>query len=408
MYKLKEIPSLFSQAGIFLVMRGSIKILVLCLLLTASCHKTPSNFELVSEIERERILEKASSYLDAKPITVTASFSERSAGGRHDYFSEGDYWWPNPEDPKGPYIRRDGRSNPDNFNDHRKALIRFCQISGALASAYLITEDKAYVQSLRPHLLAWFVDEETRMNPHLLYAQAISGKVTGRGIGIIDTVHLAEVAMAVEILADSEVASNSEIDAIKKWFKEYLQWLTSHQFGIDERDHGNNHSVCWTIQVAAFAALVDDTKTLDFCEDLYKNSLLPQQMDVDGSFPKELNRTKPYGYSLFNIDAMASVCQILSTEKENLFKYTTKEGKSLALGMQFIYPYIKDKDTWPYQKDVMYWEEWPVRQSSLLFAGMAFDNESYIKLWTSLNGDFQTAEIVRNMPVKHPLLWIER
>ena len=31
----------------------------------------------------------------------------------------------------------------------------------------------------------------------------------------------------------------------------------------------------------------------------------------DGSFPQELARTKPYGYSLFNLDAMAIIAQTL-------------------------------------------------------------------------------------------------
>jgi Alginate lyase len=50
--------------------------------------------------------------------------SRVSAGGLHDYFSEGDYWWPDPKNPDGPYIQRDGQSNPANFDDHRKAMRR--------------------------------------------------------------------------------------------------------------------------------------------------------------------------------------------------------------------------------------------------------------------------------------------
>jgi len=42
------------------------------------------------------------------------------------------------------------------------------------------------------------------MNPNLQYAQAIHGRFTGRGIGIIDTIHLVEVARALEVLAGSK------------------------------------------------------------------------------------------------------------------------------------------------------------------------------------------------------------
>ena len=82
----------------------------------------------IEKIDHDRILHAADQYLSQPPVTITASSSQRSKGGKHDYFSEGDYWWPDPKNPNGPYIRRDGFSNPQNFNDHREALIRLSLI----------------------------------------------------------------------------------------------------------------------------------------------------------------------------------------------------------------------------------------------------------------------------------------
>src|ERR1700759_4992337 len=78
----------------------------------------------VAAIDRNRILKAANAYLNEKPVTVTASHSPRSAGGLHDFYSEGDYWWPDPKNPDGPYMQRDGMTNPDNFVENRKALMR--------------------------------------------------------------------------------------------------------------------------------------------------------------------------------------------------------------------------------------------------------------------------------------------
>src|ERR1700742_2598623 len=75
-------------------------------------------------IERGRVLKAADKYLSEQPVTITASSSPRSAGGPHDFFSEGDYWWPDPANPNGPYIQKDGMTNPDNFVEHRRAMIR--------------------------------------------------------------------------------------------------------------------------------------------------------------------------------------------------------------------------------------------------------------------------------------------
>jgi len=371
----------------------------------AGCSNTKMAFNL-NAIEKNRVLNNAAIYLNEVPETVTASICYRSTGTNHDFYSEGDYWWPDEKNPNGPYIRKDGLTNPANFTTHREALIRFSQISGALASAYVLTNEKKYAEKVALHLKAWFVNQDTKMNPNLLYAQAVKGVATGRGIGIIDTVHLVEVTKAIHAIENSGLLSEVDLVTIKLWFTNYLNWMTTHEYGISERDNGNNHSVCWTMQVAAFADLINDTKTMDFCRNFYKNTLLPNQMDKDGSFPLELKRTKPYGYSLFNLDAMTSICQILSTKQDNLFAYTTKDGKNLELGLKFIIPYIENKSLWPYQQDVMYWDEWPVRQSSLLFGGLAFKNKKYIELWKSLKANVTTAEIIRNMPVRYPILWV--
>ena len=106
--------------------------------------------------ERTRVLKAANKYLGEAPVTVTAFASPRSAGDKHDFFSEGDYWWPDPANPRGPYIQRDGMTNPDNFVEHRRAMIRLSLIAPALAAAYKLTGKRAYAQHAARHLRAWF------------------------------------------------------------------------------------------------------------------------------------------------------------------------------------------------------------------------------------------------------------
>lgn len=169
----------------------------------------------------------------------------------------------------------------------------------------------------------------------------------------------------------------------------------------------NNHGTCWVMQVAAFAKFTGNQKLLDFCRDRYKNVLLPNQMAVDGSFPREIRRTKPYGYSIFNLDAMTMVCQILSTRENNLWNYQTADGKSIKKGIQFLHPFLADKSKWPYQKDVMYWEAWPVAQPALVFGAVAYDNREWFQTWKGLEHDPKVEEVIRNLPVRHPLIWMQ-
>jgi hypothetical protein len=352
-------------------------------------------------------LKEAAWALQQQPVTVTAASSPRSAGGKHDFFSEGDYWWPNPVSADSPYIQKDGMTNPDNFVAHRHAMIRLSKIVGALGSAYVIAPDEKYVRHALLHAKAWFVNAATMMNPNMLYAQAIKGRFTGRGIGIIDAIQLMEVVKGLQAMEKAKSMDAKALAAIKKWFEQFQQWLTTHQYGKDEMNAANNHGTCWVMQVAVFAKFTGNTQLQQFCIDRYKNVLLPNQMAADGSFPQELRRTKPYGYSIFNLDAMATICQVLSSGADNLWQFQTSDGRTIKKGIEFLYPYTADKTKWPHKQDVMYWENWPVAQPFLVFGAGAYKNKDWFDTWKRLDHAPTVDEVIRNLPVRNPLIWID-
>jgi hypothetical protein len=361
----------------------------------------------IIDLLRNEIISRADKVLNETPQTITMFVCKRSAGGIHDFYSEGDYWWPDPANPEGPYIQKDGMTNPDNFVDHRKAMIRLSQIVGSFASAYKITGNEKYVKQAFVHLKAWFADTATRMNPSLLYSQAIKGRFTGRGIGIIDTIQLMEVAQGIIAMQNAKCIDKQLLDAIKSWFSDYLRWLTTHQYAKDEMNAKNNHGTCWVMQVASFAKLTGNKEILEFCRARYKETLLPDQMAADGSFPQELRRTKPYGYSLFNLDAMTMICQILSDDKNDLWNYKTSDGKSIRKGIEFLYPFVADKSKWTFNHDVMYWDEWPVAQPFLIFGANKFNEKQWFTTWSALKHFPEVEEVIRNLPVRNPVIWFD-
>lgn len=344
-----------------------------------------------------KTIEKANKQIALKPITVTASLCPRSAGGAHDFYSEGDYWWPDPANPEGPYIQRDGETNPENFVAHRLAMIRFSDIVASLASAYKLSGQKRYALAAIPHFRAWFIDPETRMNPSLLYAQAIKGKVTGRGIGIIDTIHFLEVVKALEALKSQ--ISPEDYAACVAWFKEYTTWMTTHPYGLAERDAQNNHGTCWALQVAVFASFTGNAGLVDFCRKRYMQAFIPNQMAADGSFPLELKRTKPYGYSLFNLDIMATLAHVLQ-----VWDWKMPDGRGIQKGIQFLSPFIQDKSKWAYPADIMYFDQWPIAQPCLFFAGIHGDAAA-MNTWKKLAHFPTNQEVIRNVPIRNPILW---
>ena len=394
--------SLFRHLCIFLA--GSLLILTACAPSVKPGEDVPGAV-VVPAHDATSAVPLADSLLRADPVPITAASSPRSAGGPHDFYSEGDYWWPDPENPDGPYIRRDGQTNPDNFVAHRYAMVDLSKAVAALVAAYVETGDEKYARHALIYLRTWFVDPATRMNPNLLYAQAIKGRVTGRGIGIIDTVHLIEVARAIAVLRDRGFLPQSDETAITGWFASYLEWLTTHPYGLDERDHGNNHSVWYAAQVAAFADLTDNEAEVDSTAVLFKR-MLNAQMNDAGGFTDELSRTKPYIYTLFILEGYSVLAEYASRPGDNLWTYEGTHG-SLRDGWDFMLPYVRNKADWPYPPDIMHFDEVPIQSVGMLLAARAYRDENMLELWQSLDPTQRSAEIARNFPIRQPLLWTQ-
>jgi Alginate lyase len=364
-----------------------------------------SGYTLVASVDRQRILRAAAHYLLLSQETITNFPSDRSPGGLHDFFSEADYFWPNPANPDEPYIELDGKSNPANFQGHRRALIALSVQMPALTAAWRLTGRRIYAEHAALHLRAWFIDPSTRMNPNLEYSQGVRNKTTGRSYGVIDTLQLVEVARAASLIEDTFLAP-SERESLHQWFSDYLHWLQTSNKGVTEGASTNNHAACWALQVAEFARLVQDEATREAMRTRFKTILVPNQMAADGSFPRELKRTKPYSYSIFNLDVMATLCESLRAPDEDLFRFVTDDGRGICKAAGFLFPYLEDKQRWTYAKDVEHFDALPVRAPSLLFCGIACSRPEYLTLWKRLNPDPSDPEIIRNYPIRQPLLWL--
>lgn len=355
---------------------------------------------------REWIIEKAQAAMKAPVLHITDVQSPKSEGGLHDYYSNGDYWWPNPDTSDGlPYIQRDGQSNPENFNSHRIIMRQMRTNVVFLTSGYLLTGKEDFALKAVQHLYEFFLSGETYMAPHLSYAQAILGICPGRGIGIIDTLHLVDVIFAVEKLKNSRCMGNEIFEGIKKWFSEYLGWMLTDKNGIQEMNKDNNHGVCFFVQAAAFALFTDNEKIANFCRQQYKEELLKQQKE-DGSFPRELGRTKPYNYSIFVVDNMVTLCHLLSTPEDNLWEYETDNGRSIKKALDFISPYLLDKSSWPYPPDVMHFDAFPARSGFMLLAGCTLGRKELVELYYRLPEESIDEEARRNIAARQPALWM--
>jgi hypothetical protein len=363
---------------------------------------------IVAQWDRARILSLADAALKLTPPAITDDRATNSPGGPHDFYSQADYAWPNPTNQTGlPFISRDGMSYPGVFSGHRMAMRRMKDAVAALAAAYALTGGDAYAAKAAELIKVYFLDGKTRMDPNLNYAQAVLGKTSGTSYGVIDTLHLAELPMAVRFLEKSPAFDPAVDQGLKKWFADYIAWMTTNTNGVKEMNAKNNHSIAYFLQLASFARFTGDQKMLELSRRHFKEILLPDQMAADGSFPLELKRTKPYGYSIFQADNVAALCLLLSTPAEDYWKLP--EGHNARLAIDFIYPYLADKSCWLADhrgQDVQHWESWPARQPCLLFAYAEFGDEKFFALWKKLDADPSDLEVRRNMAITQPILWI--
>jgi len=138
--------------------------------------------------------------LEKGPWSITFSRPKGIEVPAHEYYSEGPYWWPDPKNPNGPYIRKDGERNPGRFdgNHHDIGAMSSSVLSLGLGAYFL--GDGRYAEHARKLLSTWFLDPATRMNPNLEYGQAVRGINTGRGTGLIDTVSLIHCTQGIVLL----------------------------------------------------------------------------------------------------------------------------------------------------------------------------------------------------------------
>ncbi len=260
-----------------------------------------------------------------------------SKAGPHDFFSEGPYWWPDPKNPKGAYIRRDGEVNPDRFIANDSDLSDMGEAVFALGATAFYLKDRQAAARAWQVLETWFLDPATYMAPNLEYGQAIRGVTEGRGIGIIDTRPLMWCAAGVAHL--NAAFPDSRDKPVREWFAKYVDWLTKSKKGTDERDNGNNHSTWWAAQVAIYGRLCGDAAAEKSAYRFASEQFIPKQFKPDGSAPAEEARTKSLSYSIMNLDGFALLAHVAALSGVDLWH-------ALKRPIEYLTPFVLDPAKW--------------------------------------------------------------
>lgn len=273
------------------------------------------------------------------------------SGDKHDYMSQGPYWWPDTTKSDGlPYIRKDGYRNPEIKNitdsDEMDELINNVSL---LTEIYEQTGQEKYAAFASKLLTNWFINPTTRQNPNLNFGQGIPGITTGRGIGIIETRYLSQITSAANRLLKSKSWGNKNHIALKIWFSDYLTWLMNSPIGQDESDELNNHGTYYDVQLIDFALFVG-RKDIAIKQLEITKTRIHSQIKKDGSQPLELKRTKSLGYSIMNLEGFYYLAQYAEKLGTNLWDFQTADGASLRKAYDFLKPYVSNPKAWPYEQ----------------------------------------------------------
>ena len=305
--------------------------------------------DVLYQASYDELLKQANAALTHPRYSVVDKTLTAASGDKHDFFSFGPYWWPDPKAKDGlPYIRKDGQHNPASSTNATDSVRmgKFSQDMTVLALAWYFTGEKKYAEKSAELARAWFIAPQTRMNPNLDYGQAIPGRVNGRGIGIISSRSLINVMDSLALIEPTEVLTEADDQAIHGWYRDYLNWLINSANGFDESNAHNNHCTFYSAQVVAYALYTNQPEIARRELKITMIRRIAGQFDRDGKLVAELERTRPSGYVNFALEAFGYLGRYGELLGEPVWR-TGADAHSIRQGYHFVARYVHG-EPWPY------------------------------------------------------------
>lgn len=296
-----------------------------------------------------------------------------ASGDKHDYMSIARYWWPNPDTADGlPYVRHDGESNPEVAEYDRNSLARLSNSVSTLSLAYYISGEAKYADKAVSRLRTWFIDEDTRMNPNLNFAQIRKGQNNDSGsqYGVLDGYSYVSMLDAVALLELKGALPKDVAEGMQAWFAEFTEWLVTSELAIAESNGDNNHAVAYDTQLIRYAMYGGRDDLARRVVNEFPARRMDTQIEPDGSMPIELERATAYFYTRYNIEHMIDICDMASKLGIDLYPAS---NRAIERAIDWMVPYSVDQSTFPYRQ-IHSWDS--VRES---FARLLYRASSYGK-----------------------------
>lgn len=296
-------------------------------------------------------LEQADKLLEMKPVSVMDKQMVPPSGDKRDYASLSPYWWPDPTKPDGvPYVRRDGEFNPERANYDLEPMDRMTRAVDQLGLAYYLSGDEKYAAKAAELVRVWFLNPETRMNPNLKFAQFVPGYTEPRPSGVIEGTRFRRVIDGIGLISGSRHWSDADDAALRAWFGEMLEYLTTSEQGLKEAAQSNNHATWYHVQVGAFALFAGKPELASELIERPFKTMISEHLTSEGLQPEEAARTLSFHYHRYNLLGLVDLATLGDRVGLDLWNYQSADGKSLRLAIDFLIPYALQEKPWTHQQ----------------------------------------------------------
>ena len=265
------------------------------------------------------------------------------SGDKHDFISYSPYHWLNE---KGEVEWRDGEVNPHTKTPDHEGLYAMLSAVRTLTWAGYFLNNKKYMERGAYLLKYWFLTPETAMNPNLNYSGVLPGAKTGRAVGIHRLTKMPEIIDCIGLLQDAGIWTASDQKKMVEWLEKYLAWATESKLGHEERTAKNNHAVFYGNQMLAIALYTGNTQLASYFINNHYHEML-RQIEPDGSMPLELQRTRPFHYVLYNIDAFTWYAELAFNLQIDLYNKKDVRGAGLKNTFIWLAPFFKGEKELP-------------------------------------------------------------
>ena len=326
-----------------------------------------------------RLRADAERHMKEGPWSVTTERPQGIAMDIHEFYSEAPYWWPQDGDPKAPYVRRDGQTNPNRFVANKNALTAMSDAVFTLGTAAYLLDDPRYAQRAARDIHTWFINPKSRMTPTWSIPRPSA-------ISIMDA------ALASSMAAYSSAPSRGWNSSPKpasgtpktrpssrSGFR--IPHLAHHQRQRRQREARRQQSRHLVDRPGRrHRHLRRRRRQQKAAFNYYRDHIFPRQIKSDGSAPREETRTRSLWYSAFNLEALPPSAASPNSGRRPVDR-ARQRRRDIATVIEYLEPYLTDPKKWTKEQITDFSNE---GIHFLAYAGMGMKKPEYITLFRKL------------------------